>query len=218
MPIYRVSDDDENRFAAQPETGMGFQVIRVGGARFVVLANLIVVRAESPEEFQQGLLSLAEAAAGEIEEVRLDSFRLGGTLETIESRLQSLPQYGQPPLFPKTALVVERKSAEPQAFVRYSARRRDPRVDPKTGSYKPGTYAVPWSEIPLVPSGFAAVGRYALPNPFAARRLYPIITSSTPQLIGAAAPNYGQAGGGVEVLFPQGATALYGQPHVIASF
>jgi hypothetical protein len=215
---------------------MGFQVVwgeispEIIG-RFVVLDSLIVLRARTRGELRESLAELAEfAEADDLEEVPGQPRQFAGNVRTIESRLPS-PEVSnvridsfnvtvgtQGKLFRKTALVITRTSSNPQAFIRYTASRRDPRVDRKTGDFAPGTYAAPWSEAPRVPSGFAAVARYALPNPFAARRVYPIVTASTPQIIGAAAPNYGQSGGGVEVLFPMGAEALYGQPHLIAAF
>ena len=51
-----------------------------------------------------------------------------------------------------------------RVFHRFSAFNPDRRVDPITGSFLPGTYAAPESEIPFVPTGFTAVGRFALPN------------------------------------------------------
>lgn len=233
MPIFRLAPDGQERLVDEPETGMGFQVVwgdispNMTG-RFVILDSLLVLPARSRAEFREVLAELSELESEDIEDVQGQSVQFVGAVRTIESRLPS-PQVSdlrptvinlraKGSLFRKTALVITRRSSAPEAFLRFSTRRQDPRVDPKTGNFAPGTYAAPWSEAPLVPSGFAAVGRYALPNPFAARRLYPIVTMSTPQLIGAAAPNYGQSGGGVEVLFPNGAIALYGQPHLIAAF
>jgi len=232
MPISKLSKDDQKRLAKEPETGMGFQVVfgSVGGkeGRFVVLASLLVLPAREAAELEEAFEELSEHGAGEIEEAPAQRAQVSGSLSVIEARLpdprvvaarsQLAPQQATPPLVPKTALVVTRRSAVPEAFFRCSPRKKDPRVDPKTGDFARGTYAAPWSEIPLVPSGFAAVGRYALPNPFAARRIYPIVTDTTPQLVGAAAPAFGQAGGGVEVLFPKGARALHGEPHVIPAF
>lgn len=236
MPIFRLTTDAQEKLIIEPETGMGFQVVwgqispdTIG--RFVILDTLIVLRARSRAELRDGLEELAEfAESDDLEEVPGQIVQFAGTVRTIESRLPSPEVSNLPPdspnlrgrtprgLFRKTSLVITRTSSDPQAFIRYSARRKDPRVDSKTGDFKPGAYASPWSEAPLVPSGFAAVARYALPNPFAARRVYPIVTASTPQMIGAVAPSYGQSGGGVEVLFPNGAKALYGQPHLITAF
>jgi hypothetical protein len=65
-----------------------------------------------------------------------------------------------------------------------------------------GTYACPESELPFFPTGFAAVGRYALPNLLPASfrwELQPTTRSAVH--CGASVPLYGQAGGGVEVCF-----------------
>ena len=77
------------------------------------------------------------------------------------------------------------------------------RVLLSTGDILAGTYGFPESELPFVPTGFAAVGRYALPNLPPASRRYEIRPSAGYKLkCGAAVPLYGQAGGGVEVMFP----------------
>ncbi|MBR1124225.1 hypothetical protein JQ628_22045 [Bradyrhizobium lablabi] len=65
-----------------------------------------------------------------------------------------------------------------------------------------GTYAAPFSEAPFVPTGFAAVGRFALPLMTPARWRYelrPVPGASFK--CGACVPLYGQAGGGVEVMY-----------------
>jgi hypothetical protein len=84
----------------------------------------------------------------------------------------------------------------------------------KEGSFTNGTYATTFNDLRMVPSGLAAVGRYALPLPDAARYTYSIVTNG-PHRMGTALPNYGQAGGGVEVCFPNGAEPLPGRPHTM---
>ncbi len=79
----------------------------------------------------------------------------------------------------------------------------------------PGTYATTYSDFHLVPSGFAAVGRYALPNPASARFLFQITTYDRPTFMGTATPNFGQAGGGVEVFFQSQATNAPGASFMI---
>ena len=171
MPFYRLSSDDEPKLIAQPETGMGFQVIFAGifpgrEGRFLVLSCALVLPARDREELRNSLLELAEVTNGEeadLDEVPAERVFLRGDVRTIGSRLTGMaePPFGRRPLFPKTTLVVERGSAQPHLFFRFSPRRRDPRVD---------------------------------------------------------SPNYGQAGGGVEVLFLKGAIALHGVPHLIPDF
>jgi hypothetical protein len=78
------------------------------------------------------------------------------------------------------------------------------RVLMRTGDILSGTYGFPSSDLPLVPTGFAAVGRYALPNLPPACRRYEIRPPSGYTIkCGAAVQLCGQAGGGVEVMFPK---------------
>jgi len=64
------------------------------------------------------------------------------------------------------------------------------------------TYATTDSDHPLVTSGFAAVGRYALPNVLSAFYRYQIAApKSTSVTTGTVAPAFTQFGGGVEALF-----------------
>lgn len=70
------------------------------------------------------------------------------------------------------------------------------------GIVKAGTYAAPASELAMVPSGFSATARYALPTLFPACWRWEL--QPVPCFIecGASVPLYGQSGGGVEVKFP----------------
>jgi hypothetical protein len=78
------------------------------------------------------------------------------------------------------------------------------RVRHATNDILAGTYGFPASELPFVPTGFAAVGRYALPDLPPACRRYQISPPPGYTLqCGACVPLYGQAGGGVEVMFPK---------------
>jgi hypothetical protein len=105
------------------------------------------------------------------------------------------------------------KTRPHQAFFRYSASYPDHRVKPD-GSFVPSTYATTFNDSRMVPSGLAAVGRYALPNPLPASRVYLLVPKpGTPTIAGAVVPSFNQAGGGVEVLFPTGAQPDPGAPH-----
>lgn len=87
-------------------------------------------------------------------------------------------------------------------FHRFSAFDPDRRIDPATGSFLPGTYAAPESEVPFVPTGFVAVGRFALPNNLPASYHYEIEAPMGAKVVfGTVAPAFGQAGRGVEAYF-----------------
>jgi hypothetical protein len=79
-------------------------------------------------------------------------------------------------------------------------------VDPVSGGFLPGTYAVPESEVDFIPTGFAAVGRLALPVNLPASHHYVIEAQAGTVRFGTVAPAFGQAGGGVEAFFGTGAT------------
>jgi hypothetical protein len=78
------------------------------------------------------------------------------------------------------------------------------RVRSATNDILAGTYGFPASELSFVLTGFAAVGRYALPDLPPACQRYEICPPPGYALqCGACVPLYGQAGGGVEVMFPK---------------
>lgn len=99
------------------------------------------------------------------------------------------------------------QSQGPEKFVRFSAFGNDRRVRPD-GSLLPGTYVTSERDAAVIPSGFAAVGRYALPNPIAAIHRFDIeIVGGVAGLVGTVLPAFGQAGGGVEIELTGGAPA-----------
>ena len=96
------------------------------------------------------------------------------------------------------------QTKSPERFVRFSAFRNDRRVH-QDGSLLPGTYVTSERDAGCTPSGFAAVGRYALPNPMPAINRFDIaIPKGTSGLVGTVAPAFGQAGGGVEIELTNG--------------
>lgn len=100
------------------------------------------------------------------------------------------------------------KSAEDERFLRFSAFENDRRITPE-GSVVAGTYTTTYSDgITNVFTGMDAVRRYALPNPMpAVHRFYLKPPDPIAVRRGTAAPAFGQPGGGVEVLFENGAGA-----------
>jgi hypothetical protein len=92
----------------------------------------------------------------------------------------------------------------PTIFNRYCAFASDPRIR-DDGSVAKGTYATTETEKPMVPSGLAAVGRFALPIRTPAKFVVTLVApAGTPIRYRTVEPNYGLCGGGVEVLFPEG--------------
>lgn len=78
---------------------------------------------------------------------------------------------------------------------------------PGTMDVLPDTFASPHTEVPFIPTGFAAVARAALPSFFPAVFRYEVKPPpTTPMLCGAVVPMFGQSGGGVEACFINGFT------------
>jgi hypothetical protein len=208
-----------------PESGMGFQVLRHRADYWVVFnATVVILLSElrgsnADEPFAE--IFAAEDIAAEEEAGAIQTRRpltLQGPLSLVFSQLDlSIRE-------PAVGLVVPDRvsgpspgllsSNRPLAYYRFLASPRDRRVNRK-GDFAPGTYATTFADSHFVPSGFAAVGRYALPNPASARFLFQITTYDKPSFMGTATPNFGQAGGGVEVFFKSGAKNAPGASYMI---
>ena len=104
-----------------------------------------------------------------------------------------------------------------RVFHRFSIFKLDRRVNPVTGSFAAGTYAAPASEVPFVPTGFVAVGRFALPNTLPASYHHEIEAPvGTSVDFGTVAPAYGQSGGGVEAYFAKAVTNAKAPPTTVS--
>lgn len=209
MALLRLDDEAADRLVALPESGMGYQVVRYGDSPFVVFNATLAIPFLELKDF---VFSRA-ATEGENEEEPIDGWsqetkRWPGRIELLYSPL--LPQYRSNTLglsFPESIVKVTPRTYKhpPAAYFRFSAFPKDKRID-ANGGFVPGTYATTFADMKAVPSGFAAVGRYALPKANSARYVHCVVTYDDPTYMGTVTPNYGQAGGGVEVVFGSGAS------------
>ena len=95
-------------------------------------------------------------------------------------------------------------------FKRFSAYENDRRVTSERGLLA-GTYATTEEDAANVATGKQAVARYALPNSDPAIYVFTVLPpEKTPIQLGEVDPNYGQPGGGVEVIFVGGSP-----PHTV---
>lgn len=106
----------------------------------------------------------------------------------------------------------DRNACKGSVMYRYTMLRDDPRIG-SNGEVSPGTFATTSSDAAFVASGFGAVGRYALPALLPRCYKFKIVPpDGAPIKVGACQPNFGQAGGGVEVEFttalPAGSAAF----------
>jgi hypothetical protein len=203
-----------------PESGMGFQLLEAtfwGERRQLLvlytelaidLTGFELAPVQSPVGILENGLRIIEALKGQREIIiaapHLHSFDLLSSRIEFPQLANSLVPNKIKAALP-SSLVKQVSTSTNRAFHRFSAFNPDRRVDPKTGNFAPGTYGTPDSEVPFVPSGFAAVGRFALPNNQPASYHYMIeAPAGTSVLFGTVAPAFGQAGGGVEAFFPNG--------------
>lgn len=210
--------------AGRGESGMGFQMIEASvrikidgrtrpldGEFLVLQSQFLLPIAPEPRILSADELRLV-AESGEFP-ARIEVSNLDG-LKVIENRLTGVSQHSHGVMaVPPLVRPVSRLTMGDEAFIRFSGSPLDHRVG-DNGSLKPGTFATTFNDARMVPSGLAAVGRYALPNPLPANYAYTIVPPKGTQIqLGAVAPGFGQAGGGVEVLFPKGSKPSGFCPH-----
>jgi hypothetical protein len=216
MKVLRLNSEQISSLLAQAESGMGFQVVEV---------DVAYVRSSEPWLVFGSEIAIAFNEPGDL--AYMSSRRDAGSLEWLQGQasdpgeLYGTPRvvstrsgiglyaraYGtsQPIAATPLSLLKTSRTISNARYARFSAFRNDRRVDPLTGAFLPGTYATTIVDQPLAPSGFSAVGRYALPNVMPASFVH-LLTASSGTVIysGTVAPAYGQSGGGVEVYFPNG--------------
>ena len=191
-------------FVHTPESGMGYQVIigEVNGKepqQYVVFNALLLIEPGELEKLKDANLEKLFERADDAKEVSIIELLQVDALDAPFGAAKGV----RGPLAPAPRLVRDTERFE--GFARVSAFAEDPRIG-DDGKVAPGTYATTVEDMRLVPSGFAAAGRYALPNPASARYVYLIVPGVGHKLDGGTVrPANSQAGGGVEVLFVDGA-------------
>lgn len=207
--MYRLSAEQTERLLLEPEYGMGYQLVEIrepGGSREPAVAlnaeivarltELAQPREEPYSEYIEGILSADDI------EVRYNGRALLATLEPSYVAEPERPYGGTlPGAPPSMTRLLKRATRSSERFARFSAYQNDRRVE-SDGSLLPGSFTTSRNDVRVVPSGFAAVGRYALPNPWPAVYLFEIVPGAGIRIeCGTARPAFGQAGGGVEALF-----------------
>lgn len=212
--LKKLEVSSQNNFLSLPETGMGYQIIE-SDKRLVLNAEFILDLKDisNPAEvtwpyagdnfrqvfFQSPTSQLIVTGFEKIDTEALlsdDSIDKNISVVTNSLYVTNVKPANYPPFTYLTRLGDE--------FYRLSAYRNDKRVNPD-GSLVAGTYGTTTNDLKVVPSGAAAVGRYALPSRIPSTYLFKIIPDpGTPVYFGTVLPNFGLAGGGVEVFFPKG--------------
>jgi len=222
MQLWNLENQEIEELRKLPETGMGFQFVEAtiwGETKPLLILNsevavdLSQINLEPGDEpaviLRNGLRIMSELKSKPVATTfsvpKPHSFML------LESRVGSVPAptrsaAGKPVFSALPSSLVKRVTLSgDRVFYRYSAFNPDRRVN-SNGDFLPGTYGAPESEVAFVPTGFLAVGRFALPNILPASFRYEITApTGTSVDFGTVAPAYGQAGGGVEAYFAAGA-------------
>jgi hypothetical protein len=216
-----------SHLCSQPELGMGFQFCKQlnenGNSHYIVLNSVLaltkfeitnensnrkierIMRAIDSDELRQfGLhhydlrdefISGFELESGnfEIENSSLAFFDFIDGDEFLKNRYVERQLHQSPPFL--------RSARSSDYMFRFSILRNDPRIGSQ-GELTAGTYATTSSEVGFVLNGLAAVGRYALPALLPRCHRFKISPPDGIEIkIGACQPNFGQAGGGVEIEF-----------------
>lgn len=219
-----------------PESGMGFRLISAKinysvphqssgeiSGKFIVINSIYLLPYEldcKPTDVQ--FLTIEDLWKSDTDLLNINKI----TIESINDIKLQFSMFDSPPSdnveipgylsFKKQKLIVKTLTGLNEIYFRFSCEEKNDMIDSVTGKFKNGTYATSLSDINLAPSGFAAVGRYALPNPMSARYVSVIMPPKGIQIWkGTVTPNHGQAGGGVEVYFPNGAQNLIGHSYII---
>jgi hypothetical protein len=200
--MLRLPDSLVRKLVSQPESGMGYQLVDVelssGVIRGVAYNAELVLREEEPRTLLNVRVFETLLKAAEIREI-IDVNVRGSMKKTVSAVFErAVARAGEAKDAP-----VEATAAEDE-FRRFSAYATD-RRRLADGSLSPGTYATTAADALNVKTGTEAVRRYALPDPAPASY---VLTSrpaaKTAIQRGIVAPAYGQPGGGVEVIFPNG--------------
>ena len=110
----------------------------------------------------------------------------------IKTRVQQ-PAPSRPPPPPRSTLVISTYTTAGNVSWRLSAFANDKRITNNRELVK-GSYVTTDADIEVVGSGFAAVGRYALPNPFPSVYAYAGEATGHPTRLGTVRPNFGPIG------------------------
>lgn len=191
---YKADGVLAGRIKEEVESGMGYQIIDAGssGEYYVFNSEYLVPYAQ----YANFRSFIAENFEVSFDEIFTKEFK------TDFEKINLMDKESNP------EAIVARKTKSNEIFFRLSAFPNDHRV--LNGIVQKGTYATTVTDIDMVPNGFAAVGRYALPNPASAKYVNVILPpENTDIVVCTVKPAYNQAGGGVEVYFPKGCKFNY---------
>ncbi len=187
------------------ETGMGFYICKLSDGNFISVLNDGTVL---PLYKFKGFYGLDELLKGE----KIPDNRQPQDLQIVDvfkdtpTALVAL-QAARPKISPRYTgnagaipLIVSKKLPVDTVFYRCCRSTTDPNYNQQQGELKNGTYLTTQLDYSYANTGFAGVGRYALPIPLPACYFFQYeLPAGITIRAGTVAPAFGQAGGGVEI-------------------
>ena len=192
--LYSLDDGQRNFLLQQPESGMGYQIAE---DQSVVFLNAELAVLTPDESLSFGLNAVFQKKA-EWFQVFFEKTEPNDQDELLAS-LDPYPHQEMPAILTHGSYF---SSVSPhERYLRYTAFTSDRRIDMANRSILANTYVTTAREAGIAHSGQAAVSRFGLPNPYPAWICYEVRPTQSIQIqCGNFAPNFGQAGGGVEIL------------------
>lgn len=218
--LRKLSNTQINTFKGLPEIAMGLQIASANdNLAFIVGGQVAIIPNEKDSKIDKSLLRIFKkwsgmsleasrsdfevwrndlAKAPELKHLEADRIELALVFKPVGPQA-SLPK---PPPVIYGHLPFAKRTQANEIYYRCEPWPKSVRIQQNIKRILAHTFACPGSEVPFLTSGFATVGRYALPNlmPHCYRwELQPVAGAMLD--CGASVPLYGQAGGGVEVRF-----------------
>jgi hypothetical protein len=200
--LLQLEQASRSQLAKFPESGMGYFLALARLPRdledtyVIVAGNDYVV----PSEAHPSYYSLLDVLAGKLFPAG-PPLQISTTLSTPAGRNVAALPPGYVPAMGAVSLLGSVVLTSKARFYRFTGTAVDHRFN---GSHLAvDTYLTTQADHTYANSGFAAVGRYALPIPVPASYVHVYeLLAGTSLLVGTVLPNFGQAGGGVEVKTP----------------
>jgi len=194
--LYKLSSKSKNIVLNLGETGMGYTLIKVDEVEEYIIINYeYAIRLD--EHFLIGYELPFEMTTSD-------------KLDLVSKVVVLIPNPASPSAKPSGVYVPPPfiyYTAPGDVFYRLSAFAADHCILNSPVSLRNKSYAITKNDKHEVPSGLAAVARYALPTRFPTTHVWKLIPPAKTQvLVGTVIPNFGMSGGGVEVYFPNGFT------------
>jgi hypothetical protein len=208
MEAYRLRIDQIRNSLEKPEAGMGYQSAKLEQQEGYIVASKVFVpisisargQVAEPQYYTKALAVKAPEPKGEVQaKLNIDTDFGRYSVFGLKAKFQGTSISAASELPDNEAI-----TDEEDVFFRVSAYPDDQRII-EGHRLAPGSYATTKTDLTVVPSGLAAVGRFALPTRISARHLYQIKPGRGVKIFyGTVIPKYGLCGGGVEVFFPDG--------------